>query len=264
MELKSIIIKNIRSGSLNGNCENIRHIKSLPCLSVVQPICGYYEIGLDGKSPVATEEGGAFVAPAGVLQSVTHHNGVGGNMEAQWAFMDIIVNDIFAFQDFFDIPLLISSRYKETVFELIFTIRSNPNICQKYAAAYRLVDFLIAHSPVRKIVFDITAIRLKRYIDEHYSERITKEALANITFCSVSNLYRIFQKNFHLSPHNYVNKIRLEHAAALLENSNQTITEISASVGFNDPVYFSKLFKESFQLSPEKYRESSLYINTEK
>ena len=264
MELKSIVIKDISGGCLNGNCENIRHIKSLPCLSVVQPICGYYEIGLDQNTPVVAEEGGAFVAPAGVMQNITHHNGTCGNMEAQWVFMNIIVNDFFDFQDFFDLPLLISKEHREALSALIFVIRNDPDICKKYVAAYQLTDLLIAHSSVKKKVSDNVAIMLKRYIDAHYNEKITKEDLANVAFCSVPNLYHIFQKNFGISPHNYVNKIRLEKASVLLENSGSSVAEISAMVGFDDPIYFSKLFKENYRLSPKKYRESSLYTNTEK
>ena len=264
MKIKSIDIKNIMGGSLKGNYENVRHIKSLPCLSVVQSICGYYEIGLDGETPCAIKEGEAFVAPAGTMQNITHRNGAEGYMEAQWVFMKIIVNDLFNFEDFFDIPLLISAKYQESLFDAIFTIRNNPNMCKKYAAAYELTDILIANSSITNTFFDKQVILLKKYIDEHYSEKITKEDLANIAFCSVSNLYRIFQNSFHLSPHNYINKIRLEKACVLLENSNHSITEISALIGFDDPVYFSKLFKEYHQLSPKKYREISPFANAEK
>ena len=210
MEIKSIDIKNIRGGCLKGNHENIQHIKSLPCLSVVQSVCGYYEIGLDGETPDVTEEGGAFVAPAGAMQNITHHNGAGGIMEAQWVCMKIIVNDMFDLEDMFDIPLLISAKYQEKLFKLIFTIRNDPSMCQKYAAAYELTDILLAHSSIKNTIFDNQAILLKRHINEHYNEKITKEDLANIAFCSVPNLYRIFQRDFHLSPHNYINKIRLE------------------------------------------------------
>ena len=65
-----------------------------------------------------------------------------------------------------------------------------------------------------------------------------------------------------MSPHNYVNKIRLQKAAVLLENNNYTVTEVSEAVGFDDPVYFSKLFKKSYQLSPKKYRELSKSLNS--
>ncbi len=261
MEIKSIEIKNIIGGCLKGNNENIRHIKALPCLSVVQSVHGYYEIGLDGRAPCSTEEGGAFVAPAGAGQNILHHNGADDYMEAQWVFMNVIINDLFAFEDVFDMPVLISAQYQGQLSEAIFTIRDNPNICRKYAAAYQLTDILIAHSTIKNTAFDNSAALLKRYIDEHYNETITKEDLANVAFCSVPNLYRIFQKYFHLSPHNYINKIRVEKASVLLENSSYSVMAVAEKVGFDDPIYFSKLFKDNYQLSPKKYREASLSVN---
>ena len=72
MKIKTIEIRNIVGGNLKGNTENLRHIKSLPCLSVVQSVHGHYEISLNGGKPCATEEGGAFVAPAGTSQNILH------------------------------------------------------------------------------------------------------------------------------------------------------------------------------------------------
>lgn len=262
MQIRSIDIKNIMGGCLKHDCENINHIKSLPCLSIVQSVHGYYDIGLGKKAPCSTEEGGAFVAPAGIMQSITHHNGSGGYMEAQWVFMNITINDAFDYQDVFELPTLLPSVYREKLFELISVIITDSSICQKYAAAYQLADILIAASTAKSTVFDNTTALLKRYIDEHYNEPITKEALANVAFCSVPGLYRIFQKSFHLSPRNYINKLRLEKASVLLEISTRSVTDISQAVGFDDPVYFSKLFKQSYKLSPQKYRELMLSISS--
>ena len=261
MKIKTIEIRNIVGGNLKGNTENIRHIKSLPCLSVVQSVHGHYEISLNGGKPCATEEGGAFVAPAGTSQNILHHNGAEGYMEAQWVFMNIIVNDLFEFEDLFDVPLLLSADAREELSESISTIGNDPNICKKYAAAYRLTDLVLAHTSMKNTVYDHSAILLRKYIAEHCGEKITNEALANVAICSVPHLYRIFQKNFHLSPRNYIKKIRIEKASVLLENSSRSVAEISEEVGFEDPVYFSKLFKEHYRLSPKKYREISLSVN---
>lgn len=262
MKVESIEIKDISGGSLKGNFEGIKHIKSLPYFSVVQSVYGYYEIGLDGEDPYVTKEGDAFLAPANTIQHIVHHNGITGYMEAHWAFMNIIINDIFAFEDVFDIPTLISAHYFQEVFQFISTIRNDSSICQKYAAAYQLTDILISHSSMKEGDFDESVAFLKKYIDENYRKKITKEDLANVAICSVPNLYRLFNRHFHMSPHNYVNKIRLQKAAVLLKNNNYTVTEVSEAVGFDDPVYFSKLFKKSYQLSPKKYRELSKSLNS--
>ncbi len=234
----------------------------MPLLSVVQSVYGYYEIGLGEEKLCKTEEGGAFIAPAGISQQIIHHNGTKGYFEAQWIFMNITVNNLFAFEDVFNIPTLISAEYKNELYNLISTVKNSSNICEKYAAAYKITDVLISLSTLKEVAFDNSVAFLKKYIDENYSKNITTENLADIAICSVASLYRIFQKHFQLSPHNYINKIRVEKAAVLLEHSNHSVTEISKNVGFDDPVYFSKLFKEKYQCFPKNYR-NSLYSTQE-
>ena len=170
--------------------------------------------------------------------------------------MNITVNNLFAFEDVFNIPTLISAEYKNELNNLISTVKNSLNICEKYAAAYKITDILISISTLKETPFDNSVALLKKYIDENYSKNITTENLAEIAICYVANLYRIFQKYFQLSPHNYVNKIRLEKAAVLLEHSSHSVTEISKKVGFDDSVYFSKLFKEKYHCSPKNYRNS--------
>ncbi|MBQ4573719.1 MAG: helix-turn-helix transcriptional regulator [Clostridia bacterium] len=254
MKIKSIEIKNIMGGYLKGNNENIRHIKSLPCLSVVQAMHGRYEIALGGSAAHITEEGGAFVAPAGISQNILHHNGVSGFMEAQWVFMNVTVNGFYALEDVFDLPLLLPADCREVLEVNIGRIREESSLCAQYAAAYELTELLISHAAMKDAPFDTAAAQLKRYIDEHYSEKITVENLAAAALCSVPGLYRIFRSSFQMSPHNYINKIRLEKASVLLEQDSRSVAEIAGEVGFDDPVYFSKLFKARYELSPKQYR----------
>lgn len=257
MEIRSIEIKNIMGGYLKGNYENICHIKSLPCLSVVQPIHGFYEIRFNEKPPCVTEEGGAFIAPAGVSQNILHHNGAGAYMEAHWVFMNITINDMFPLEDYFEVPALVPANYRDQLFGQIETIRKHSDICKKYAAAYQMTSMLISLSAIKRTAFDNAAILLKKYVNDHYSEKITKVDLANVAACSVPGLYRIFQRHMHMSVNNYINKIRLEKASVLLEGSSCTITEISNMVGFDDPIYFSRLFKKYYGMSPKTYRGMS-------
>lgn len=261
MEIRSIEIRQLYGSGLKGDYDGICHVKSLPCLSVVQAVRGKYEVTLGDQHSVITEEGGAFVAPSGVRQEILHRNGEDGNMEAQWVFMSITVNELYAFEDVFEPPALIPVRYCNELTALIGEVRSAPTLCARYAAAYRLVDLLLSLSAPRSDRSDPTSLRLKRYIEEHYAEPITQERLARVAACSVPNLYRIFTKSFGLSPRNYVNKIRLEKAAILLETGTLPINEVAEAVGYEDPVYFSRLFKENYRLSPKNYRIS--FVNSD-
>jgi len=256
MDIKSIEIKNILTGQHNSDCEGVRHIKVLSCLSIVQSVYGYYEIGLEGDALSQTEEGGAFIAPTGMQQEIVHHNGSKGYMKAHWVFMNVVINNVFSFEDVFDIPLLLSAVHADEVNDCILRIKNADNICEKYISAYKLVDILIKNSKPKHTHITDTAAIIKQYINDHYSEQITNQHLADAAICSVPNLYHIFNKQFQMSPHNYINMIRLEKASVFLESTDEPITKISEMVGFDDPAYFSKLFSKRYQLSPKKYRDS--------
>jgi ligand-binding sensor domain-containing protein/signal transduction histidine kinase/DNA-binding response OmpR family regulator len=75
---------------------------------------------------------------------------------------------------------------------------------------------------------------------------------------SKSTLYRKMKSITGLSANKFVQVVRLKKAARLLKETEMGISEIAYEVGFNDPYYFSRAFKENFGVSPKKYRETFL------
>ena len=69
------------------------------------------------------------------------------------------------------------------------------------------------------------------------------------------NLYRKFQSITGQTPKEFIRSIRMKRAAQLLQESQLTIAEISDKVGINTPRYFTKLFKEAFEVTPSQYVE---------
>ena len=61
-----------------------------------------------------------------------------------------------------------------------------------------------------------------------------------------------------ISPQKYLINFRLNQACKLMKNTELSIAEISRSVGYQDPLYFSKLFKKEKGLSPSKYRKLNM------
>ena len=75
--------------------------------------------------------------------------------------------------------------------------------------------------------------------------------------CGISNTYfrKIFESRYGATPQSYVNSKRLSHAMSIIsEGDYTTIAEVAEAVGFNDPLYFSKLFKKTHGISPKEYR----------
>ena len=89
MEIQNLQIEFIgKNGFVSNNMDNIRHIKSLPFMSIVQAVKGSYDFAL-GDSPLNnTGDGGFFIAPANLKQTIIHHN----NFENKGGFT---MNDIF-------------------------------------------------------------------------------------------------------------------------------------------------------------------------
>ena len=74
---------------------------------------------------------------------------------------------------------------------------------------------------------------------------------------SRSTLYREFKNVFNLSPNEYINKIKLEKAKKMPKEKTYSIKIIAYSLGYENPMYFSTVFKKNTGLSPSEYRRSS-------
>lgn len=91
------------------------------------------------------------------------------------------------------------------------------------------------------------------YIIDHYETPITVEGLADYASVSHSSLYRRFVKRYQMSPKRFLLEYRIQRACVLLTTTSCSIQEISNSVGFEDPFYFSRVFKEIKGVSPRQY-----------
>lgn len=124
------------------------------------------------------------------------------------------------------------------------------------AQLYQLLAFLVRgagpKAAARQAQRDC-AQAAAEYIVAHYEEPISVEWLAEHTAVSHSSLYRRFVKRFQMSPKRFLLEYRVERACHLLETTDFSVQEVSNSVGFEDPFYFSRAFKEIKGLSPRQY-----------
>ena len=96
----------------------------------------------------------------------------------------------------------------------------------------------------------------RRYFQEHYNEEICIEEYALSRNMSVSWFLRNFKQMTMKSPMQYVLNIRMNNAVSLLETTDYNVTEIAAIVGYDNPLYFSRIFKKQKGLSPSEYRQA--------
>ena len=252
IELEYIEKKGFRSSSHNG----IRHIKTLPYLSVVQAVEGNYDIQLSKGALYNTGNGGFFVAPSNIQQTITHNaDQTSKNMVCRWVFLKIKLNDIYDFDDLYDFPVIIPEAYKNEMNLLFDRLFAADNLFDEYVCYYEIAKVLslISTKKKRKISPYLNAVL--NYIKNNYRKKITVRDVAENVNLSESHLFSVFKKEMGISPITYLNNYRLSIAADELIKTDKTITEISDMVGFRDAVYFNKLFRKAYQMSPSKYRE---------
>ncbi|HUN06602.1 MAG TPA: AraC family transcriptional regulator [Aggregatilineales bacterium] len=99
-------------------------------------------------------------------------------------------------------------------------------------------------------------------MDRHYDTPITIEDLSREVALSPYYLIRAFRRAYKLTPHQYLIGQRIDRAKELLRNSDMSITEICAAVGFESLGSFSSLFRKVAGLSPSAYRANSRPTHT--
>ena len=93
------------------------------------------------------------------------------------------------------------------------------------------------------------------FIERNYAAPIRIEQIAKAVGISRSQLYRTFMEKFSMSPHDYLKKYRINEACTQLRRADKAIASVAASVGFTDPLYFSRVFREVKGMSPSEYRK---------
>ncbi len=99
------------------------------------------------------------------------------------------------------------------------------------------------------------AIDIQRYLDQHYREDISLNAVADALNCSVTHVSHIFKKSTGSTPIQYVINRRIGHAQTMLISTEYTATQIATMVGYDNTNYFSTQFSKIVGMSPARYRE---------
>lgn len=95
---------------------------------------------------------------------------------------------------------------------------------------------------------------VKEYLDTHFTERITLDALAEHFYINKFYLTRVFKEQFGQSITNYLLQLRITQAKRMLRFSDHSIESVAAECGLQDANYFSRLFKKIEGITPGEYR----------
>ena len=95
------------------------------------------------------------------------------------------------------------------------------------------------------------------YIEEHFKDKIYIEELSAMINVSPDYFTKMFKESIGKTPIDYINGMRVNCAMELLCSTDMPMTDIADSIGFCNPNYFHKIFKQYMDVSPLVYRKST-------
>lgn len=93
------------------------------------------------------------------------------------------------------------------------------------------------------------------YIREHYQEGLTQEEAAAALEITPEYLSTLFNREMGINFSVFLKQFRISHAKRMLKGTDRKVYEIADAVGYSDPKYFQRVFKEVVGVSPGEYRQ---------
>lgn len=96
--------------------------------------------------------------------------------------------------------------------------------------------------------------RVEEYIDANIEMPLPLTALATCAGLSEGYFSRLFKASYQITPHQFILRLRIEKAKALLARSHHSMIEVGVMCGFPNPQHFSNRFSRAVGVSPSQYR----------
>ena len=98
-----------------------------------------------------------------------------------------------------------------------------------------------------------------RYMVRHLGEPLTLEQLAQEFDLSKSGLHALFQKHTGRSPMDFFLRLKMKEACKMLRSTSLRVYEVAQRLGYQDPYYFSRIFRKVVGISPKEYQNSEYF-----
>lgn len=118
----------------------------------------------------------------------------------------------------------------------------------------KVTDFFGTKTKEKNTISNYVILKAIAYIREHYQEGITLDEVARKLEITPEYLSALFSREMNINFTAFVKEFRISHAKRLLKGTNLKIYEVAQEVGYQDPKYFNRVFKEVEGISPGDYR----------
>ncbi len=171
-----------------------------------------------------------------------------------------------------NVPYIFIGKGSEWGRDLLKAIRDVHHVIESEAFHYELETSLLINQ-IWKALIDhalkpdaaegesVTQRRMKKmlsFIHQHYSEKISLDAIAKAGQLSRSECCRYFKKVLKKTPLTYVTDYRIQQSIHLLQHPDSNVTEVGYQVGFNSSSYFISKFRDRMLKTPLAYKKAVL------
>lgn len=223
---------------------------------------GHQHIMIDGTEHIITEGNAAIVFP-NILHSFPSEN----HNKHDGSDIVIVMCDPKLFGSLFpnlanfkpDNPFidknLINNNLKTALTALYPTNKFEINFSWCCVILSYFLDILELKSQSKVPIDDIT-YKIVNYIEEHFTEPISRKSIAqalNVSECYIS---KVFTQKIKLNLRNYIGLKRAEYAATLIRTTDETFTTISNFAGFDSLRTFNRMFKLAYNKTPQEYKNT--------
>ncbi|MFC4402775.1 AraC family transcriptional regulator [Gracilibacillus xinjiangensis] len=139
-------------------------------------------------------------------------------------------------------------------------------ISHAYEASRYAYSFLmecmqyLEHDQKREEELPVAIAKSISFMEKNYGQDISLNDIVHVSGLSKYHFTRLFAKTLNETPIQYLTRIRIQHAADLLQQSELSIEEIAKNTGYTSGNYFSKVFKSLLNVTPSDYRNSQSFM----
>lgn len=150
------------------------------------------------------------------------------------------------------------------LFDLLFRVLERNYTLGNYIYISQVLSLILSEIYFREKVDDTNKqnshmTMVIRYMYKHMNENLTLEDISKELRLSKSYINAIFKKNAKKAPIEFFIHLKMQEACKLLKSTNMCVYEIGNALGYEDPYYFSRIFKKVVGVSPKFYKNSEYY-----
>jgi len=259
------------SGVMSEKTELLVHRKTTPYIIFAQGYVGNYELEAAGKHMVMAT-GDAFFTPPNLPLVITHRlDPARQEMRMRWLHFNVSLWNGIPLDAMYEFPLVVEKR---TADKLVKPLRKLSQLrddlsfaatVRKNELGFKCLKYLLPLLKPRSNMagfsrYSPRIVPIIDYIRQHLTRRLSIEELAEHGNISRAGLYHLFEATLNVSPHQYINRLRLDLIAEKLRGSDLTIGEIAAELDYPNQFLLSRQFKERYGVSPQLYRKTRAWL----